>query len=99
MYTYKNFTGSVPQIIKHFQLDVKPKTVYNRLQSGMCLDKAVEVPVTRNKLYTYKGFTGNVPAILKHFKCEIKLKTVYDRLSKGMSIEDAIEQPLRYNNV
>ena len=65
----------------------------------MCLDKAVEVPVTRNKLYTYKGFTGNVPAILKHFKCEIKLKTVYDRLSKGMSIEDAIEQPLRYNNV
>lgn len=99
MYKYNDFVGSIPQIIKHFNLDIKAKTVYNRMNYGMDIKDALELPVTRNLRYTYRGFTGNVPAILNQFKCGIKIKTVYDRLSKGMSIDDAIEQPIHYNKL
>lgn len=99
MYTYKDFSGSIPEIIKHFDLNINPRTVYDRMRRGVNICDALEIANTRNLIYNYKGFTGSVPEILKEFKCEIKLKTVYARLEKGLSIEDAIELSLRYNNL
>ena len=97
MYIYKNFQGTIPEIIEHFNLDLKRKTIYDRIERGMSIAQAIEKTIRSYNIYEYKGFKGTVPDIINHFNLDIKRKTVYDRLSKGMSIEQAIEFPLNYN--
>lgn len=97
MYEYKSFKGTVPEIIKHFELDIKGKTIYDRLKKGMTITEAIEKPIKKHNMYEYKGFKGTLPEIIKYFELKIKRKTIYDRLSKGMAIDEAIEFPLNYN--
>lgn len=73
MYEYKNFKGTIPSIIKHFNLDLKRKTIYDRLEKGMSLDEALEKPVIK-KIYKYKEFEGTLPEIIRHFNLEINKK-------------------------
>ena len=44
MYEYKDFKGTVPEIINHFDLDINKMTIYDRMRKGMTLDEAIEVP-------------------------------------------------------
>ena len=49
IYEYKGFKGTVPDIIKYFNLDIKRKTVYDRLSKGMSIAQAIEFPLNYNK--------------------------------------------------
>ena len=48
MYEYKSFKGTVPEIIKYFELKIKRKTIYDRLSKGMAIDEAIEFPLHYN---------------------------------------------------
>ena len=90
-FTYKGFTGTISDIIKHFNLDIERDVVNSRLHCGMSIERAIETPVSRGKkVYTYNGFTGTIPQIIKHFNLQVHNSTLYDRINKGMTIEEAI---------
>ena len=96
-YKYKDFIGSIPEIIAHFNLDINKMTIYNRLKKGMTLDEAIEKPIKKLSAYEYRNFIGSIPEIIRHFHLDINKITIYDRMRKGMTIEQAIETPLHYN--
>lgn len=97
MYEYKNFKGTIPEIINHFDLDINKMTIYDRMRKGMTIDEAIETPIKKLASYEYKGFIGSIPEIIAHFNLGINKMTIYDRIRKGMTIEQAIETPLHYN--
>lgn len=47
-YEYKNFKGTIPDIIRHFNLEINKKTIYNRLRKGMTIEQAIELPLHYN---------------------------------------------------
>ena len=97
MYEYKDFKGTIPEIINHFDLDINKMTIYDRMRKGMTIDEAIETPIKKLASYKYKDFIGSVPDIINHFNLDINKITIYDRMRKGMTIEQAIETPLHYN--
>ena len=97
IYTYKDFTGTLKEIIERFDLNINYNTLYNRLYNGMTIEEAIETSVgqfTKNKIYTYKDFTGTLKEIIEYFNLDINYKALYNRLHKGMTIEEAIETPI-----
>ena len=93
IYTYKDFTGTLKEIIEHFDLDIQRATLQWRLSNGMRIEKAIETPL-RYEAYIYKGFKGSLKEIIRHFNLNINYGTFKDRLRKGMTIEEAIEAPV-----
>ena len=92
IYTYKNYTGSLKDIIDHFNLDINCATINKRLSRGMTLEEAIEKSFNkRNKVYTYNGFTGTVKEISDYFNLDINLNSIRYRLRNGMSVEEAFE--------
>lgn len=47
IYTYKEFSGSLPEICKHLNINIKLCTVYRRMEKGMSLEEAIETPVRK----------------------------------------------------
>ena len=85
LYTYKNFTGTLPKIIEYFGLDIKYITLRQRIDKGMSIDEAIEYPIIKrdHKTYIYKDFKGTLFEIIT---------TLRARLRQGMLIEEAVEK-------
>ena len=92
IYIYKGFSGTLKEIIDHFDLDINISTIYDRLRNGMTIEETIETPINnpvKAKIYTYKEFTGTLKEIIDHFDLDINYYTLQERL-KGMIIEEAI---------
>ena len=101
IYTYKDFTGTLKEIIGHFDLDINHKTLQERLRKGMTIEEVIETPINKGpktEIYTYKNFTGTLKEIYKHFNLDINYNTLIRRLYRGTSIKKAIEEPLRISS-
>lgn len=98
-YTYKGYTGDITSIIKHFGLKMNYATVYNRLKSGMSVDKAFNDTLTKNKGYHYKGKIRTLREIVKISGTKIPYDTVKYRLHTGDTLKDALTKPLHSKRV
>ena len=76
-YTYNTYTGSIPEIIKHFGLNITRQTVHNSLYRGKGLEEILD-----SADYTYKGVTGTLDDIIRCFYLDVDVKLVEDRLKK-----------------
>ena len=94
IYTYKGFTGTLTEIIDHFELDISYSGLYSRLYKDMSIEEAIEIPL-RDDTYTYKDFTGTLQEVIDHFKLDISKYSLQRRLNKGMTIKEAIKKPAR----
>ena len=90
IYTYNDFTGTVTEIVKHFNLSIRPETVRSRLQAGYTIKEAIDEPVKSHyqRKYTFKGFRGSVNEILKHFDIKIPKSIIRKRIQAGWDAED-----------
>ena len=78
IYTVDGFTGTKPEIAKHFGLVYQ--TLVNRLEKGIPLEEAI-FNQRKVESYTVGGFTGTKPEIAKHFG--IKYPKIISRLNRG----------------
>src|SRR5690606_11911695 len=88
--TVRGVTGTLPELMQHFDCKLSHVAVRKRVKAGMDLERALtQAPVTgkRGKQYTAFGVTDSLGRLAKRFGCEIDPQSIRGRLRNGMSIE------------
>lgn len=98
------FTGTIKDIIRHFNISLKPKTISARINAyGWDVNDAF---FKDNKWKTYKIvnpdtgeiYFGSIENAIRYFGVDISIIGVHYRIKQGMSVNDAIFTKKTVNN-
>ena len=83
---------SFEQLAKHYAMC--PKTLKNRLKSGLSLEEALTMPVRRGQHVTCKDHLGTVYWTFRDMceRWQVKYSTFIERLNSGLSMEECLKK-------
>lgn len=90
-FTVRGVTGTINQLLRHFDIPLGYRTVASRVQAGMPIEQALFTP-SRNKrqVFTVRGVSGTITQLIGHFGLSISKDVARRRVALGWDIESAL---------